>query len=250
MNTTIPGSPLATLHSHMQCFDLPIGLISFLMHILAYWPIMDVHKGVLTYISEIPENPRYNIIACTAGLLGGLSISTYSAIQCRAYWPLVLISVWKGFFVVWINGTSILATLSHLYSSMDSDDAVVEACIIYTFLGAGVGTVGLGVIMKQGWDDHRMLIVVAFILVAFVVAAIFWHLFICRRNWGDTIYEHIGIWGLWIGTSVCFLSPLACDWVLAVAANNINGVPSGENTKVVAVYVVYIIATLISLANT
>ena len=148
MNTTaISQTPLDDLRSQFQCFALPYGAISFIVHLIADYVILADREF---------DFPGHNIIVSTLGMLGGASIASYNAYLCRNSWPLVLISVWKVAFAVFMNVASICANWGIWTMSSDTNRRVINVMMVYSFLGIGVGAPGLGVLIREGWADHRM----------------------------------------------------------------------------------------------
>lgn len=154
MNETVsPASPLTDLYSHMQCFALPYGALGFTLHILANWVIFCMIADESPWRSSGIKHAPQNFFAAWLGLLGGVAISIYNAIRCRHYWPLVVVSIWKGMFAGVINGASMVANLSVISGRETYLDLYVYTT--YPFAVA-TGLAGLGVMIEQGWVDLRM----------------------------------------------------------------------------------------------
>ncbi|KAF2477193.1 uncharacterized protein BDR25DRAFT_339180 [Lindgomyces ingoldianus] len=246
MNTTaVAHSPLGALHEQMQCFALPFGVIGFVMHLLANWMLFYLICDESIWRGDTIKYPLMNFSMGSMGLLGGLGISIYNAIRCRDSWPLILISVWKAGFVIATNGASMLANWA-LSKGEDNANAVFALLMYPTTII--IGLVGLGAIAREGWEDYRMKIVCALSIVTFTTLTIGMRFFIGRENPGK-LSEEFGEWTVGLLMGITMMSGMACDWILAVAANNLDGVPSGRDMEVIASFVFYFVAALIPVGN-
>ncbi|KAF2192800.1 hypothetical protein K469DRAFT_717395 [Zopfia rhizophila CBS 207.26] len=247
-NTTIAVSldtQISSLHEHMQCFALPYGGIGFVMHNLANWALFYLVCDESPWRNEPIKHAKINFYFAFLGVLGGPGIAIYNAIRCKDYWPLILVSLWKGAFALTTNAASMVSSWA-LIKNHENDDAIY-GIFLYP-LTIVIGLAGLGVVMEQGWGDYRMKIVCSIGIVAFVAVMVGMRAFIGRELPGDLAQECVE-WTGGLLTSFWVIGGMLFDWVLAVAANNLSGVPRGGDFDVIATYAFYIVATLIPLGN-
>ncbi|KAF2731005.1 hypothetical protein EJ04DRAFT_567191 [Polyplosphaeria fusca] len=240
-------TPLDELRAHMQCFALPYGGIGFVIHILAYVSIF----CIICHQSPWNMRPIKRIsLNCCLGILGlggGLAMGIYSAVQCRGYWPLVVVSIWKGLFALIIN----VGSMRQNWAYSDGNEFASNWVNLFLVAGSGVvvfGLVGMGATVQQGFEETSMKIVASCSIVAFVALLIAIRITLGRESPGDLATECLE-WFAGVLGAICIISYIACDWILGIAANNLSGAPAGRDIEFILVYCFYSISTLISLGN-
>ncbi|KAF2106517.1 hypothetical protein BDV96DRAFT_654711 [Lophiotrema nucula] len=247
MNSSDPNllSPLEGLNSKIQYFALPYGAIGFVANLLANWAVLKLISEESPWKNEELKHYGTNFYFATLGLFGGSAVSLYNAYRCRHYWPLVLISIWKGVSCAIINGASMVANWSLHKGENNSNEALVYMWYPFALI---MGFVGMGVVIEQGWEDQRMKIVVSLSIVALIGLMFCMRFFIGRDNPGQ-LQAEFWEWSIGFLMALCIMGGMACDWVLAVAADNMDGVPRGGDMETIAIYAYYIVSLLVSLGN-
>ena len=73
--------------------------------------------------------------------------------------------------------------------------------------------------------------------------------FLIARGADRTLKDELKSCGMTFLITPWLMGGFVCDWVLAVAADNMTGVPTGENKEFLAIYISYLFAVLVPLAN-
>lgn len=101
INETTVSTNLEDFHQQMQWFALPHGAIAWL-------PGLGEHqkKNHQSGRSHL-ESQNANFVLASLGLIRGIPISCYSAVQCKGSWQLVVMTVWKAVVAYCLNASRI-----------------------------------------------------------------------------------------------------------------------------------------------
>jgi hypothetical protein len=169
-------------------------------------------------------------------LIASIAPATFTLIHCRNRWQFVLIAIWK----ICLSATLSLATVTAAFmSKVDhlaepparKDIARSTIWLALYVVGLTIGLMGVGTWVKETWDNHTIrLITYAFggicgglILIPGVGSCCTW-----VDGHEDVLpLVYMGPIALAAG-GIVMLGVLYSDWILAVIAGNLAGVPSPD----------------------
>ncbi|KAI9768675.1 MAG: hypothetical protein M1839_003983 [Geoglossum umbratile] len=94
INNIAHKSPGTT--GQIQCYSLPYGAIGFVSHILTYWTLFCMVKGIRPLMFWKPITKRlWGVWLAATMLVLTISVSVWTIVRCREDWQLLVIAVWK-----------------------------------------------------------------------------------------------------------------------------------------------------------
>jgi len=79
-----------------KCYNLPIGVIGVVSHVLTYWTVVCLWYGrrpLWPYHELVLRMP--DLVANTAGFFLCIAISAITLNNCKETWEFMVIAVWK-----------------------------------------------------------------------------------------------------------------------------------------------------------
>jgi hypothetical protein len=254
----------ATLADELKCYSLPYGGIGFVSHLLTYWTALWLGYARKPYwpCSRLGAS-SFDFVLVGIQTVLTIGVTAFTMSRCRHRWQFVLIAVWKLALSLQLSVIGVIACLKakaqnepmHPWSRMfhgtawmlhDSERTPTQrtppraesisvryelrarvkhrntiSFSVYA-IGTCIGLTGLVSIVKQNSNDPRIWIPTAVMLgvaAAWIFACITLFFFLYREWYMIKA----------AGTLAMIMTTLWSDWVLAAIANNLVGVPSGDN---------------------
>jgi hypothetical protein len=229
----------STLVEEMQCYTLPYGGIGFVFHLFIYWTLYRLSIGKCPWRLTKLKCPDLDFWFALAGLIGGVTLAIYSAVRCRHHWPLVLLAVWRIIFTLTLCIAALITADGIPNAALEFDDIFVV--LLFYLLGMVIQFAGLGFLARISWADRRVRIITAFL------GGVLIFLFVAIRfcvPWGHSGQSWRKKANDWIWCGLLAFSLVAgpySDWLLGCVADNLGGVPQGDN---ILPYSYYMLANL------
>ncbi|KAF1958612.1 hypothetical protein CC80DRAFT_545943 [Byssothecium circinans] len=236
-------------HADMQNFALPYDGIGFALEIALLWGFV-----FFTIWQSSPwkgtglKHPVRNFWFCLMGLAGGLSASIYNLRLCDRIQLIVFVGAYK---LIRVGAWNIFGLMLNHNVREGKEVSTLEGCVHFILFGFHLWSSIFGLfigelVTRMHWANTDMRIIWIVFLGVFVAVIIVMAIrsFIPQT---DMKFFESCAWSLLSGLIFC--GDICCNWVLAVAAGNISGLPTRHDTGFVAVHIAYVIAMLAPLAN-
>ncbi|TFK68121.1 hypothetical protein BDN72DRAFT_911884, partial [Pluteus cervinus] len=84
------------LHTEMACYSLPYGGLGFTSHVLTFYTIFCLWRGVSPFwpVRQVRYS-KFDLILSSIGLTTSSGMAIYTLVKCRNSWQLLTIGVWK-----------------------------------------------------------------------------------------------------------------------------------------------------------
>ena len=229
-----------------------------MFHLLVYWTLYQLSIGKCPWRLTKLKCSDLDFWFALAGLIGGVTLAIYSAVRCRHHWPLVLLAVWRIIFTLTLCIAALITADGIPNTALEFDDIFVV--LLFYLLGMVIQFAGLGFLTQISWADRRVRIITAFlgkISLEFIVArqsiltdfagGVLIFLFVAIRfcvPWGHSGQSWRKKANDWIWCGLLAFSLVAgpySDWLLGCVADNLGGVPQGDN---ILPYSYYMLANL------
>jgi len=223
----------------MQCYTLPYGGIGFVFHLLVYWTLYWLSIGKCPWRLKKLKCSDLDFWFALAGLIGGVTLAIYSAVHCRHHWPLVLLAVWRIIFTLTLCIAALITADGIPNTTLEFDDIFV--ILSFYLLGMVTQLAGLGFLARIFWADRRIRIITAFLggVLIFLFVAI--GFCVPWGHSGQSWRKKVNDW-IWCGLlAFSLVAGPYSDWLLGCIANNLGGVPQGDN---ILPYSYYMLANL------
>ncbi|OCL14266.1 hypothetical protein AOQ84DRAFT_371440 [Glonium stellatum] len=233
----------ATLVEEMQCYTLPYGGIGFVFHLLVYWMLYRLSIGKCPWRLTGLKLSDLDSWLAFAGLIGGVTLAIYSAVRCRHHWPLVLLAVWRIIFTIALCIAALIVADGVPTACLDFDEMFI--ILLFYLLGIVIQFAGLGLLARTSWADRRVRIMTGCLGGALLILFVAIRLNVPRGSSGRSWRKKANDW-VWCALLAFSLmvGPYS-DWLLGCIADNLGGVPQGDN---ILPYSYYMLANLFPLA--
>ena len=234
-----------SLVEEIQCYSLPFGAIGFISHLLTYYTI------IILSLQRYPWCPflrnthsRFDIILALLGIILSVIISSLAIVRCRGRWQFIAMAVWKLDLSITYGLLSFHAALvvprgDEYWDPEKSRDVKVLLWLLLYIPGIFVGLAGLFSLVAETIQSNPKVLLITAVFGSITLALVIGVGLLVCCVWSsgnasrDTVLEPVlgsglAACGVALG---CFgvLGALYSDWVLAAIAENMVGVPSGDN---------------------
>ncbi|TFK68110.1 hypothetical protein BDN72DRAFT_61607 [Pluteus cervinus] len=220
------------LQSEMTCYGLPYGVLGLLSHLFTLYTIACLHNLRSPLWPAHKFKPgSLNLLTGILGVTASPAIALYTISTCLNTFELLLIGLWQ-FSVSLVNGLYCFCVA--VWVKKESEEMIKKVCVwpsvaLY-LLGTISGMIGLLSLMFQSWPNGALQdLVIGFgtfyVLLTLGIALV----------WFES-----GKTGIRPGYILAILavSPLLCDLVLGILADNVVGVPVSGMTPLFVVYLI------------
>ena len=269
--------PGASPRAQIKCYSLPYGGIGFATHILTYYTIIMLTTFHSPWRFKKLSHSSLDFWLAVIGLPFTIGPSVLTMIRCRSNWAFYALAAWKLSLSLMLAATTITTALKirtevhrgggkWVYTDIHTGKVVkmapeFEFSIVRTILGGmvyGAGTVagfaGLVKLIIEAWSDTPLLRHLSYGAMGLFVFISFVGLII-----GCCIGEHSpgSRFFTGVGASLCTAlvvfaagAAIYSDWALAAIADNLVGLPDGNNVLLSIIFWVYFAAKRLPMAAT
>lgn len=266
LNDALP-QPGQTVEQQIQCYALPYGAIGFLTHLLTYYTAFMLTIGRSPWRWTRLTHWKFDLTCALIGLPLTIAPVVVTMVRCRSRWIFYLLATWKLSLTLMLVGTTITTCMcvrrgvNRLEYEMGRYQAVMQPgeaptnkayqgsfwrtvlLLLLYAVGTIIGFIALVVLVKEAWYEMPLLqhlsegaigLFVGLAAIGFLLGAFCW-----PESWVGS-----GLIGALIVSIIIFCAGavIYSDWALAVIADNIVGVPDGNNVKVTVLYWTYFAA--------
>ncbi|KAF8242305.1 hypothetical protein K440DRAFT_565706 [Wilcoxina mikolae CBS 423.85] len=239
-----------SLYSEIHCYALPYGAIGFLSHILTYYTIivLSLGRSPLRPWKRL-NSPKLDMFLALTGLLIGVILTIFSMVRCRQRWQFLLIAIWKAMLSITLGALSVHAAAvvrragprKH-YNVTRKDFVNILRWLLLYLIGSIIGCIGLAPLVIVSYNDNVVVMRTTVIFGYTGMSAAVMILFaggIIGHIMGESskqLWKKIFLPFACIGVTLGAFTAFYSDWILAGLAENLIGVPTGDNAVLYFLY--------------